>query len=67
MGNTLYGCVKFTDFIGDYFLMKIAERAPILRLEEDHHGYSVGRLEVEYIELYKWFNTTIDPAPGAGV
>jgi hypothetical protein len=57
VGYYTFQCLKFTDFLGDYFLMKIEERVPIIRMEEDHHGYERGRLEDDQIQVYKWFNT----------
>lgn len=66
-GYTLYECLKFTDFIGDYFLMKIEEMVSIHRMEEDHHGFNRSRLENNRIELYKWFNSSSAPNdPGQG-
>lgn len=56
VGRYLYECLKFTDFLGDYFLMKIEEMVPIQRMETDHHGYERGHLPNNHLEIYKWFN-----------
>jgi hypothetical protein len=56
VGYHLYYLLSFMDFIGLYFLMKIEEKTPILRLEKDHHGERRGYLDSNDLDLYKWFN-----------